>query len=159
MKAVVIRPAAHPVPSVRHFVARRWIAVEAALGLQTVRRNTEAAVSESDELEKLGELHRSGVLSDDEFSRAKARVLGGSAARSETPVANAVNGLRRSRDDRWLGGVCGGIARSTGIAAWLWRLALTALALCAGTGLVAYLLLWIFVPLEPERSVARQPAG
>jgi phage shock protein C len=116
-------------------------------------------VSESDELQKLGELHRSGVLSDDEFSRAKARVLGASAAGSGTPVADAVNGLRRSRDDRWLGGVCGGIARSTGIAAWLWRLALTVLALCAGTGVVAYLLLWIFVPLEPERSVARQPVG
>jgi phage shock protein C len=117
-------------------------------------------VSESDELEKLGDLHRRGVLSDEEFSRAKARLLGTSAtAPAASPVADAINGLRRSRDDRWLGGVCGGIARSTGIAAWLWRLALTALALCAGTGLVAYLLMWFFVPLEPERSAARQPVG
>lgn len=117
-------------------------------------------MSESDELEKLGDLHRRGILSDDEFSRAKARVLGGSAsAPAGAPVANAINGLRRSRDDRWLGGVCGGIARSTGIASWLWRLALTALALCAGTGLVAYLLLWFFVPMEPASSPVRQPAA
>ena len=29
-----------------------------------------------DELERLAELHQRGVLSDDEFARAKARVMG-----------------------------------------------------------------------------------
>ena len=106
-------------------------------------------MAESDELGKLGELHSRGILSDDEFARAKARVLGGSAAQGQAPIVHAINGLHRSRGDRWLGGVCGGIGRSTGIAAWLWRLVFSALALCAGTGIVAYLLLWIFVPLEP----------
>ena len=116
-------------------------------------------MSESDELEKLGELHSRGVLSDDEFSRAKARVLGRSAVTpAKASVADAINGLRRSRDDRWLGGVCGGIGRSTGIAGWVWRLAFSVLALCAGTGLLAYLLLWIFVPLEAARTGVGQAA-
>jgi phage shock protein PspC (stress-responsive transcriptional regulator) len=119
-----------------------------------------AAVSESDELEKLGDLHSRGMLSDDEFARAKARVLGRSTATlAKAPIADAINGLRRSRDDRWLGGVCGGIGRSTGLAPWLWRLAFSALALCAGTGLLVYVLLWIFVPLEPARSGVGQAAA
>ena len=117
-------------------------------------------MAESDELEKLGDLHRRGVLSDDEFSRAKARVLGGSPpVQGQAPVVRAINGLHRSREDRWLGGVCGGIGRATGVASWLWRLAFCALVLCAGTGIVVYLLMWIFVPLEPARVEAGQAAG
>jgi phage shock protein C len=111
-------------------------------------------MSISDELDKLGELHRRGDLSDDEFTRAKARVLGepvGSGA-----VAAGVNALRRSRSDRWLGGVCGGLARITGVAAWLWRLAFVLLVLCAGTGVLVYLLLWVLVP-DDDVFVAGQP--
>jgi len=107
-------------------------------------------VSDSIELEKLAELHRRGVLSDEEFARAKERVLNGStrphAAKSDSPAMAAINELRRSRDDRWLGGVCGGISRITGIDTWIWRLLFTLLVLCVGTGLFVYLLLWIFVP-------------
>ena len=117
-------------------------------------------MADSDELGKLGDLHSRGVLSDDEFVRAKARVLNGSAAApGHAPIVHAINGLRRNRDDRWLGGVCGGIGRSTGIAAWLWRLAFSALVLCAGMGVVVYLLMWIFVPLEPARVGVGQAAG
>ena len=117
-------------------------------------------MAESDELGKLGDLHSRGILSDDEFSRAKARVLNGSAApQGQAPIVRAINRLRRSRDDRWLGGVCGGIGQSTGNAAWLWRLVFTALALCAGTGVLVYLLMWIFVPLEPARVGVGQAAG
>ena len=117
-------------------------------------------MAESDELEKLGDLHRRGVLSDDEFARAKARVLSGSASsQGQAPVVRAINGLQRSRDDHWLGGVCGGIGRATGVAAWLWRLGFCALVLCAGTGILVYLLMWIFVPLEPTRVEASHAAG
>jgi phage shock protein C len=120
----------------------------------------EGAMSESDELEKLGDLHRRGILSDDEFTRAKARVLSGSAAaQGQAPIVLALNGLRRSRDDRWLGGVCGGIGRSTGMAAWLWRLIFTLLVLCAGAGGLVYVLMWIFVPLEPVRMGISRPTG
>ena len=102
----------------------------------------------SDELARLAELHQRGALSDDEFARAKTRVLDERPSRPEVPVLAAVNRLRRSRDDAWLGGICGGIARTTGFATWAWRLLFGLLVLCGGTGLLAYLLMWILVPLE-----------
>lgn len=106
-------------------------------------------MSMSDELGQLGQLHRQGVLSDEEFARAKARVLSSApSSRPEAPAMAAVNALRRSRSNRWLGGVCGGIGQVTGMATWIWRLIFAALVLCGGTGVFFYLLLWIFVPLE-----------
>jgi phage shock protein C len=103
----------------------------------------------SDELNKLDELHQRGVLTDEEFSRAKARALHGeSAAAPDAPFVEAINGLRRSRTDRWIAGVCGGIARSTGVESWSWRLVFAILLFCGGVGLVLYVLMWIFVPSE-----------
>jgi len=67
---------------------------------------------------------------------------------ADDPLASAVNKFRRSRSDRWFGGVCGGIARSTGMESWLWRLLFVVLIICGGVGLLMYLLLWIFVPVE-----------
>lgn len=104
-------------------------------------------MSISDDLDKLGALHQRGALSDEEFARAKARVLAGDVGNS-APGAAAINELRRSRDDRWIGGVCGGLARITGMASWVWRLGFTLLALCGGTGVLFYLLMWIFVPQD-----------
>ncbi len=98
----------------------------------------------ADDLDRLAALHSNGKLSDEEFTRAKGRVLGGAAAE---PI-EAVNGLRRSRSSRWFAGVCGGLARSTGLEAWGWRLIFVIGAMCSGVGLLAYLLLWIFVPAE-----------
>jgi phage shock protein C len=112
-------------------------------------------MNDADELNKLADLHARGALSDEEFAKAKARVLDGSSAftRSAHGAApganmNAVNGLRRARTDRWIGGVCGGIARATGLDAWVWRLIFTVLFLAFGTGIFLYILLWIFVPEE-----------
>ena len=106
-------------------------------------------MSDSDELGKLGDLHQRGVLSDEEFVRAKARVLSGMPAAPRTsPPVSALNQLRRSVSDRWLGGVCGGLAPATGLPAWLWRLIFVMLAVCGGTGLMLYVLLWILVPKE-----------
>ena len=106
----------------------------------------------SDELAKLQELHQRGALTDDEFARAKARVLGdraaGPGAAEAPPAIAALNALRRSRDDRWIAGVCGGIARATGIESWICRLLAAVLFLCGGVGVVLYLLLWIFVPSD-----------
>lgn len=108
-------------------------------------------MNDAEELNKLADLHARGVLSDEEFAKAKARLLGGGAAASgaaPSPNAGAVNNLRRSRMDRWIGGVCGGIARATGLDAWVWRLLFTVLFLIAGSGILLYILLWIFVPEE-----------
>lgn len=104
-----------------------------------------------DELAKLDELHQRGALSDDEYARAKARVLSGEPAPHGRPAAavSAVNGLVRSRDDRWLGGVCGGLALTTGVASWIWRLLFALAVFCAGASIVVYVLLWIFVPEAP----------
>jgi phage shock protein C len=99
----------------------------------------------TDELERLSALHVQGRLSDAEFERAKARVLHGG---HEAPAIEAVNRLRRSRGDRWIAGVCGGIAAISGVESWVWRLILATLALFGGTGVLLYILLWIFVPDE-----------
>ena len=100
-----------------------------------------------DELARLEEMRARGTLSEEEFQRAKARLFD-TGPSSEPPAAAAFNRLRRSRSDRWLGGVCGGIGQFSGIEPWIWRLMFALLFLFGGTGLVVYLLLWIFVPLE-----------
>ena len=109
-------------------------------------------MNDAEELNKLADLHARGVLSDDEFAQAKARLLAGHAApsygRAAGPNMGTVNGLRRARLDRWIGGVCGGIARATGLDSWVWRLIFTVLFLAFGSGILVYILLWIFVPEE-----------
>ena len=100
----------------------------------------------SDELTKLHELHQRGAMTDDEFARAKARMLGGTPD-PENPLS-AINALRRSRSDHWIAGVCGGLARATGLESWVWRLIFAVVALCGGVGLVIYVLMWIFVPVD-----------
>jgi phage shock protein C len=57
--------------------------------------------------------------------------------------------LYRSRDDRMIGGVCGGLAEYLNVDPTLIRLLLVLLAFAGGPGIVAYLILWIIVPLEP----------
>lgn len=108
----------------------------------------------SDELARLAELHQRGVLSDEEFARAKARVLDGAPAAgapaSQPAAVRAINDFQRSSQDRWIAGVCGGLARITGMASWAWRLLFALLLLCGGTGLLVYVLMWIFVPLSTE---------
>ena len=109
-------------------------------------------MNDADELNKLADLHARGVLNDEEFAKAKARVLAGhtayGAGAAPAPSVGAVNGLRRARVDRWIGGVCGGIARATGLDSWVWRLIFTVLFLAFGSGILVYVLLWIFVPEE-----------
>ena len=56
--------------------------------------------------------------------------------------------LRRSRSDKVIGGVAGGLADYSGVDALLWRVGLVALAL-AGPGVPVYLLLWLLMPAGP----------
>nr|WP_275404282.1 PspC domain-containing protein [Pseudonocardia acidicola] len=57
--------------------------------------------------------------------------------------------MRRSRTDRMLGGVCGGLAQSLGVDAALLRIGLVALTvLGAGSGAIIYLAAWILAPEE-----------
>jgi len=102
----------------------------------------------SEELNKLAELRERGTLTEEEFTRAKSRLLNAEDTRPTPPFVSAVNTFRRSRSDRWIAGVCGGIARATGMEAWAWRLIFAVLLLCGGAGLLVYVLLAIFVPSE-----------
>lgn len=57
--------------------------------------------------------------------------------------------LRRSRSNRILAGVCGGLAEFFGISAFWFRLAMFIAFIPGGVpGILIYLLLWIMVPSE-----------
>jgi phage shock protein C len=58
--------------------------------------------------------------------------------------------LYRSRTDRKLAGVCGGLARYFNTDATLIRVLVVLLAVLGGSGLVIYLAMWIIVPEEPQ---------
>lgn len=109
----------------------------------------------ADEIKRLHELHQAGALSDAEFEQAKAKLLSSANTvnLNKTTAAGGsfgaeLNALRRSRTDRWLGGVCGGLATVSGVDSWVWRLVFALFSLTFGFGVVIYLLLWIFVPEE-----------
>ena len=57
--------------------------------------------------------------------------------------------LYRSRTNRTLGGVCGGLGDYFSIDPVLFRLAFILAVLLAGTGFLAYMILWLVVPEEP----------
>ena len=61
----------------------------------------------------------------------------------------SVKRLYRSRTDRKIAGVCGGLAAYLGIDPVIPRLIWVVFALAAGTGLLAYLIFWLVVPQEP----------
>lgn len=59
------------------------------------------------------------------------------------------NRLRRSRHNRILAGVCGGLGAFFGISAFWFRLGFLILMLPGGLpGIVPYLILWIIIPKE-----------
>ncbi len=59
---------------------------------------------------------------------------------------NWLHRLKKSQDDKWVGGVCGGLGEHSPVPAWCWRFLFAFLFLFYGIGLVLYVLLWIFVP-------------
>ncbi len=79
--------------------------------------------------------------------------------------------LRRSRTDKMIGGVSGGLAEYSGVDPLLWRVGFVALTFAGGTGILVYLLLWLLMPAGPvmgpgesattwsERRRDRRPAG
>lgn len=65
----------------------------------------------------------------------------------------SVKRLYRSRSDRMLAGVAGGLAAYFGLDSTLVRLVWVLLLLPGGLpGLLPYLVLWIIMPLEPQRG-------
>ena len=108
----------------------------------------------SDEIKRLHELHQAGALTDAEFTQAKQKLLaniGGAEPGSDfDKPMRELSKLRRSRSDRWLGGVCGGLAKFIGLESWVWRLLFVLFTLYFGIGLIIYILAWIFVPEEEQ---------
>ena len=68
-------------------------------------------------------------------------------------MTSDIKRLYRSRQERVLGGVCGGLAKYFDIDPTLVRLLFVIATLFGGpVGLIAYLLFLIFVPNEPEQQ-------
>lgn len=57
--------------------------------------------------------------------------------------------LYRSREDKKIAGVCGGIAEYFGWDSTIVRFAAAVLMFVWGTGLLAYVLAWIIIPEKP----------
>jgi phage shock protein PspC (stress-responsive transcriptional regulator) len=102
-------------------------------------------MSIAEQLAALHELVSRGALTQEEFERAKKRLL------EDTPgpgAGLAVNRLRRSARDRWIAGVCGGIGRLTGVEGWIWRMLFVLGLVFGGFTVFVYVVMWIFVPSE-----------
>ncbi len=71
---------------------------------------------------------------------------------------NSIKRLTRSRDDRWLGGICGGIGDYLSVDTNLVRLVLAVCTLLgAGTLIIVYVIALILIPLaneHPDSAVA-----
>jgi phage shock protein C len=66
-----------------------------------------------------------------------------------TNSTSKIKQLRRSRSDRMVAGVCGGVAKLLGVDAALIRILLVAATILGvGTGAVLYLACWLIVPEE-----------
>ena len=66
------------------------------------------------------------------------------------PAGSTPRVLRRSRDERVIGGVCGGLGRYLGIDPVLLRIAFVILAIAGGGGILVYIVAWILIPEQRE---------
>jgi phage shock protein C len=69
-------------------------------------------------------------------------------------MPSEIRRLYRSRTERMIGGVCGGLGVYFDMDPTLIRVLFVVLTLAGGPGLIAYLLLLIIVPIEPGASSA-----
>jgi phage shock protein PspC (stress-responsive transcriptional regulator) len=60
--------------------------------------------------------------------------------------------LSRPRDDRWVAGVCSGLARRFGTSSLTMRVLFLVSCLLPGPQFLVYLALWIMVPNEERHS-------
>lgn len=59
-------------------------------------------------------------------------------------------GFYRSRTDRVMGGICGGLAKKFGLQSGMVRLVFVLLTLIPGPQFIFYLAAWVLLPLEPH---------
>lgn len=68
--------------------------------------------------------------------------------------------LTRSRDDKWVAGICGGIAEHPGLNATLIRVILVIVTILgAGSLVVIYLICWAIIPKEPRAPAEVRSPG
>jgi phage shock protein PspC (stress-responsive transcriptional regulator) len=67
--------------------------------------------------------------------------------------------LLRSRSDRMIGGVCGGLGRYFNLDPTIFRIGAVVLAFVGGAGLLAYLAALLLIPSEDSPGAATAPAG
>jgi phage shock protein C len=70
------------------------------------------------------------------------------------PVSTAPKRLARSSTDKKIAGVCGGLAEYLDLDPTLVRILWLLLVFFGGTGILAYLILWIALPVAPARLAA-----
>jgi phage shock protein C len=86
------------------------------------------------------------------------------------PAGGGPRVVRRSRGERVIAGVCGGIGRYLGVDPMLLRIAFIVLALANGLGVIAYVVAWVAIPeerpgqplaaaSEPRREMGRLVLG
>jgi len=73
------------------------------------------------------------------------------------PLPQQPRRLLRSRSNRVIGGVCGGLGQYFNVDPILFRIAAVVLTLVGGAGLLAYLAALVLMPSEPADGAAAQP--
>jgi phage shock protein PspC (stress-responsive transcriptional regulator) len=63
--------------------------------------------------------------------------------------------LHRSRTEKMIAGVCGGLAEYFGVDPTLIRVLWVLITLLAGVGVLLYLILWVVMPLDLPAPPAR----
>ena len=86
-------------------------------------------------------------MSEPPFTQDPVHPAGGPPARQ----------LRRSRDQRMIAGVCGGLAQYFRIDVTLLRIIFAVLIVFGGSGLLLYLIAWMVIPEEgTDEAVAQR---
>jgi phage shock protein PspC (stress-responsive transcriptional regulator) len=65
-------------------------------------------------------------------------------------MSDDVKRLHRSESDRWLAGVCGGIAEYFNVDSTLIRVLFILFGFLVGGGVLIYIILWIIMPEAPD---------
>ncbi|MBP2132926.1 phage shock protein C [Methanomicrobium sp. W14] len=61
--------------------------------------------------------------------------------------------LYRSKDDRVIAGICGGLGRSLDVDPNILRILWVLFCFAYGLGIIAYIVSWVFLPEEEEAGV------
>jgi len=72
-------------------------------------------------------------------------------------MSKEIQKLYRSRDDRMIAGVCGGLGEFFGIDATLVRVLFILLVIFGGSGLLVYLVMLVIVPEAPLSETVTAP--